>query len=249
MNTKNDLLTKLKKQLELEVKARDLYSNYIKQIKDKSITSKIEKIRDEEIEHIEAVKRMIDIVKNYTEKIKKEIILETKNEAKVAEKITSKSNISLVLLSPQSRYMNELIKVVSKFIKDKSIVYISYNKISKYIKDVLEKHKVKTKDILFIDCTMVKNPESININPEDISSLAIAVNESAKKIGNSIAIFDTVSTMMLYYSKNTVLQFVASINNNARKNGFSVLWLAVDEPENKGLNDQIQILCDQTYKL
>ena len=60
-----------------------------------------------------------------------------------------------------------------------------------------------------------------------------------------LVIFDSVDGVSVYHTADVISRFVARMNDKARTADFSILWIAVDSQEFKGLNDSVARLCDE----
>src|SRR3989344_4139284 len=225
MNFKIKILKKLREQLALEELSRDTYHEFLKKIDNKKINSDVVGIYNQEIEHIKVVNEIIDIISKYKDSIK-----ETKKEIKRSEetKFTIKGEIILFLIYKTEDYMYKLISLLKQLSNERKIIYISYNKIPKYIKKVLKENKFDMKNIVFINGVDIKSDEDINIRPEDLTKLSIIINETAKTMKDVTIIIDTISAFSTYHNNKTICQFVASMNDRARNEEYSIIWVAID---------------------
>ena len=240
MSIKNKLIEKLKDQLNIEILSRGLYANFLKKIKDKKINKTISWIRQQEIEHIKIVNDLLDLVGAYKNKVE-----QVKKESK-KNKILEEGN-ALMLLSPLEEYMHKIIGHIKEIISEKKIVYISYNKIPKYTKKVLKEHGINLSDILFINCSGSKS-EEINIEPSNLTQLSIVITEAVDKLKNPFIIVDTLSAFSIYNSNNMIEKFVSSLNDKARQGDYQILWVSIDDEDEKTLNSKISQLVDKVIR-
>lgn len=245
MDTKKKLLDKLKEQLRIEILSKDVYLESLKKIKDRGIHDDIKHILGEEIEHIGIVKELIDTVKNYKKPIKE---AKAKKE-KTWYKAPFKNLAPLLLLYKTEDYMHGLISLIKDISRGRMIVYVSYNKIPKYLKELLIENKFDMSKIMFINGVSIQSNEDINIRPEDLTKLSISMNEAAETIKDITIIVDTISAFSTYHSNKVICQFVASMNDKARNSGYGLIWVAIDNPEDKSLNLKIAALCDKTIRI
>ena len=244
MNFKIKILKKLREQLALEELSRDTYYAFLKKIDNKKINSDIAGIYNQEIEHIKIVNEMVDILSKYKIPIK-----ETKKEIKERREtnLTLKGEIILLLIYKTEDYIHKFISFLIQ-LNERKMIYISYNKIPKYIKKVLKEHKFDVKKIVFINGVDIKSDEDINIRPEDLTKLSIIINETAKKLKNVTVVVDTISAFSTYHNDKTICQFVASMNDRERNEGYGIVWVAIDEPAERPLNLKLSQICDKTIK-
>lgn len=238
MNTKQELLEKLKNNLGLEILARDTYTRLLQQVKDTTITRVVANIRDEEITHIIIVKKLIDLVSGQKEAAYKKPVVKK-------EDIFKNCN-TILLVSGVETYMHYVLGLVEAL--KKKIIYISYNKIPKYIKNIMQEHGISPKNMVFINCIGVDIEGDINIRPEDLTKLSLAIKETTSKLKDCLVIVDMVPAFSIYNSTNIICRFVALINDDARKNNYRVLWISTDDPNEKELNSKISQFCDKTVR-
>lgn len=240
MNTKKQLISRLEEQLRIEIDSKDLYTNFLKKITDKNISKNMDFIRKQEMGHISIVKNLINTIKNY-----KETVTEVEPQKEDILQDIFKDSNAVLLLSPVEGYMHKLISVI-KNIK-KKMIYLSFNKISKYTIKMLKHHNINTNNILFLDCVSDSN-KGLQIDPQNLTGISIAITEALNKLKNSVVIIDTISAFSTYHNKNTILNFVGKINNEIRKKECFVLWVGIDDKEEKRLNDQITIISDTVVR-
>lgn len=241
MDSKSELLSKLQNQLKLENLAKDKYLVQIEKLSDKTMIAKIKKIIADEINHIKTVNRMIEILTNYQSEIK---IPDKKIQSEIKNDIIK--NPSVLLTGTLNNYMNKLIPMI-KNLERKKILYVSYNKIPKYTKQVFKEHNIDLSNILFVNCTKENSQEDININPYELTKLAITVSETSKRISNLIVIIDSLSLFDTFHKFETISKFVSSLNNKAIEQNYSIFWVSIDD--DKSFIAKIGSLCSKVQKL
>lgn len=60
MTSKEETLKEFERSLELEIESRELYDGYLKKIKNKEILEGLLRIRDDEVKHINLLKKAIE---------------------------------------------------------------------------------------------------------------------------------------------------------------------------------------------
>jgi rubrerythrin len=255
MNIKKELIDALKKQLQVEIISRELYIGFLKKLDNANFKKIISKIIEDEERHIEIVNEMIKIVEEY----KKEIVEKKtgKEKTKEAEKelkiggIFKEAN-SVLFLSSVDDYMFEVKHIIKNILSktaEKKIIYVSYNKIPKYTKKLFKEDNINLNKIFFINCVGTHEGEDINLRPEEITTLAITIENLCEKIKNPVIIVDTVSAFSVYNPVNTITRFVSSINDKARERNYYILWVAIDDEDEKNLNGKLKEFCDAVLKV
>jgi len=155
---------------------------------------------------------------------------------------------AFLLLSNLDDYRHKLTLIIKELIKGKKIVYVSYNKIPKYTKKILEGQGINVENISFINCVNTQGNGDITIPPEDLAQISMMIPETAVKDENTTVIVNTISSFSAHHSRNTITNFVASMNDEARNQNYDILWIAIDELSEKQLNSRLSQLCDETIK-
>lgn len=238
------LIKKLEEQLRIEILSRDLYVNSLKKIRDKGISDDIKRILGDEIDHIGIVKELISVVRDYKKPIK-----EVKAKKEAEPKVQFKDLAPLLLLYKTEDYMHSLISVIKDISRERKIAYVSYNKIPKYLKELLRDNKFDMSRIVFINGVGIESGEDMNVRPEDLTKLSIIINETAETVKGVMAVVDTISAFSTYHSNKIICQFVALMNDRARSGGYGIIWVAIDNKEEKPLNMKLAALCDKTVRM
>ncbi len=243
MNSKQEILKKLEQQYELERLAKVTYDKYLTQIDDASICKVIKGIRDDEVDHMNICKEMISLIEQYTEKV---VVKEEK--AGPLEKGWKGAN-ALILLSGIEKYMYQIVRFI-KGLTSKNFLYISYNKLPKFTKQVLQEHNINLSKVLFVNCVGGGgSSEDINLKPESLTTLALTISQFSEKAKNIVVVVDNISSFTTYHPAKTIAQFVSSVNDKAREKGYVILWVAIDSPNDRDLNQKLASLCDKVIRL
>ena len=239
----NQINEKLIRQLKIEKDAFNLYNSFIKKIDDQKLKKSIIRIRDDEKEHIGIVEEMISLVKMH-----KAGIETVKEEAKKGIELKGFINefSSLFITTNIDNYPFTIINIIKGL--DMNCIYLSFNKMPGYIKKLLIDHRLDTGKIKFISC--VKSSGSwAYTNPENLTSLSVKLEESARGMkGKFFVLIDSISAFSAYHSANAILRFVGLVNSKMEKYGSGIVWVAIDDEGEKGLNDKIGPLCDKIIK-
>jgi len=238
-NSKQEFLKALKEQFKIEKQSRDKYRSLIKKIDDKKIVDKVKIIIKAEIRHMKIVDDMIYITNGY------KIPLKEKNK-KVGKNILFNkidSANSLLLISDVEKYIHDIINIFN-YLKDFNLVYVSFNKISKFAKKILKEHNFNIKKITFINCIGMSDGNDINVNPADLTELAIQINTLMKK-KNTCILVDTISAFTVFHNNQMISSFVGGINDKARITDTKIIWVAFGDKEEEVLNKMLLQICDE----
>lgn len=113
-------------------------------------------------------------------------------------------------------------------------IYVSLNKTQKSTVDILEKAKIDTKKIFFIDCVTTEKIDDgvLHIAPNKLDLLSAAIQEFIQDIeGEKFLVLDALSTLLIYNDENKVAAFVKEVTEYASKNDVTVVAFS---PETKG---------------
>ncbi len=244
MSSKEELLKKLEHQFEVELMAREKYASFLLEFKDEKIRRPVDKIRNDETMHMNAVREMISIVENY----EKNLLVQPAISPPLDEfrNALKKSN-SIIALGSVENYTLDLIHLIKTALSDKTLLYISYNRIPSYIKEELREHGADLNKIVFISCTRQESGDDISIDPSDLTNLSIAIHEMSQKTKELVIIVDALSSFAIFHDISTICKFMSSVNTRAAKDKFSIIWVFVGE--DKSFLSKIGPLCNQTIKL
>lgn len=165
------------------------------------------------------------------------------------------SRITLYILKSE-RYFEDLIDILKKNIKNKNVIYITTNKPYNHIVSVFKKQGVSNDKILFIDCISKHvglKEEPINAifveSPQNLTTISIAVNESAKNLsGEKLLLLDSVSTLLIYNDANTIARFANFLINKMRTYSVDTIIFVLESDINKDIIKQIESFADEVIK-
>jgi len=250
MNIKQETASKLRKQLKIEISSKNLYRIFVKRIKDKKIDKNINSIIKDELKHIGIVKELIGLVEGYKEPLKAKSGEAKKDvEAKDIDFLGFIKEFSSVFITvPIDKISSSIIRIIKKF--NMHCLYISFNKIPRYIKKELAYNGVNIKNIQFITCVKIKKNKDIVIDPEALTEISIVLSQCLEKMPhNCFILVDTISAFQTYHSIDTILRFVSSINTKVAEKGSGVIWVSIKSETDKTLNNKIAPLCDKVIYL
>ncbi|MEM4662699.1 MAG: hypothetical protein QXM75_01630 [Candidatus Diapherotrites archaeon] len=143
-------------------------------------------------------------------------------------------------------------------IKKMSCLYIAANRPAQIINRILEKAKVNTANIWYIDCVSgrVATPHRIEKvlfleTPRDLTNMSIAITNYVKTLpqGNRLLFLDSLTTLAIHNDINTVAKFAHFIINHARNWGISMAIISIEEEAEAELINKISILVDRVVKI
>ncbi len=158
------------------------------------------------------------------------------------------SKFSLILL-PEKESSLHIVSIVYELNKrNENILYICFAKTFIETEKTLINHGIDTSNIIFIDC-ISETPKSLcpgnccSLQAPDIDSLLSEITSELKKKDNTFLIFDTVSALLMYEHKSSILKFTNTILSREEMGRINNLYLIIkDAPIKK--DDQNDLLND-----
>jgi len=169
----------------------------------------------------------------------------------------------LVLIIVPSESVDEVNRNILEYFANKKgaiCIYTTFTKPYKVVFKNLKKYEINTDKIFFIDCiTPVSEPAEINLankvifcQPNSLTNISISITTALKNLPkdkNRILILDTISTLMLYNNRNTVIKFIHYLSGEIRKYGIKSFIFTLDEESDKSIISEISRFCDVSLKL
>jgi len=162
----------------------------------------------------------------------------------------------VIFVSPPDKYKDYLETIISLHSKKKKkLCIVSLNKGYDNLSQELQKKKIDTSKILFIDCASKKEGKAKELDnvfyvssPRAFTELNIAIKE-AFKAGIDDVVFDSLSTLLIYGDPSVVFKFVQDLITFVKNNKKGIyITLLRDDLENK-IVKQTQMLVDKTTSL
>jgi hypothetical protein len=135
-------------------------------------------------------------------------------------------------------------------------VYITVNKPYSFLKELFDKAGVDILKLYFIDAisrvvgetsTRKENvifPES----PSDLTGINIAIEQTVntlhKKHSKPLIIFDSISTLTIYYPIETIQKFVHILTGKTKLRGFRDILISVPKAADEKMSAMIKQFCD-----
>jgi KaiC/GvpD/RAD55 family RecA-like ATPase len=163
---------------------------------------------------------------------------------------------SLYIIKPE-KYIDGLIKILKATTKNISIIYITTNRPYRYLVKMFGEHKIPTDKIFFIDCISknvgleekAKNCVIVE-SPQNLTAIAIAINESVKYIvGKKILFLDSLSALLLYNNPETIGKFSNFLINKMRSYEIDTIMLVLESDVSKDIIQKIESFADEVKKI
>lgn len=140
---------------------------------------------------------------------------------------------STLIITSVEKIQKEINKIINSN-SDTPGIYVSLNKTQESVTQLLNKDKINTSKLFFIDLVATENSNEnvVYIKPNNLSDLSYAIKTFIKRITNEkYLIIDSISTLLIYNTENKVADFVKKITSYASANNVKVFALS---PKTKG---------------
>jgi len=125
-------------------------------------------------------------------------------------------------------YSNSVLRVVKHLVGDVGLpcIYVSVTKPVRVMEDIFRKAGVDTNKIRFIECSSIL--EGGSIHPTNLTELNIVLETFVREMsGKRFVLFDTLSALGVYNSKQSLADFVSVVSKSSKLEGYGLLWLHV----------------------
>lgn len=166
-----------------------------------------------------------------------------------------KEFIALATVSAKD-YQKTNIDLVKHLTKKKNIpgVYVTLNKPFEVMRSALEKGGVDTRMIIFIDAVtktaggkIAKTKNCLFIgNPENLSDVSVAMDQAVMALPGKekFLFFDSLSTLLLYNSIETVARFIHFLAGKMRVWKVKGIIISLERESDKDLIEELSQFCD-----
>ncbi len=166
------------------------------------------------------------------------------------------SENNIILLLVQSNDYNKIILNTIKDLSEETVCYVTLNKTSEALKEVFEKNKVKTENIIFIDAitkTFSSAPSQKEgcyyiSSPSALTELLIAVTKVLNH-GFKYLVFDSITNLLIYQKKAPIAKFISNIINTVRANNTKAVFYTLKIKEQQTIIEETKMFVDKTIDL
>lgn len=163
--------------------------------------------------------------------------------------------IALVVVDAKN-YQKVNIEILKELVDVKNTpgVYVTLNKPYNIIQRILEKEKIDSRMIIFIDCisrTAGNQPKKINNclyigSPEKLSDISVAIDQAVSALpkGGKFIFLDSLSTLLIYNKEGTVARFFHFIAGKMRALKVKGVIISIEKESDKALINELSTFCD-----
>ena len=134
--------------------------------------------------------------------------------------------------------------------------YITINRPYKSMVKLLKKENINSKNIFFIDCITKETEVETKTNncrfigsPNNLTEIAIALDPIFKDGKHKYIFLDSLDTLSVYNSVNSVIKFAHFLTSKVRLHDISGIMLAVHENSDQKLVMELAQFCDKVIDL
>jgi hypothetical protein len=179
----------------------------------------------------------------------------------VAEKISSaiENGAEIILVIVESKkYVKASLEII-KYLTDRAEgVFITLNRPYSSLKRLMEKEGINTSKILFIDAITrqlggeeIDTERCIYLNSPDPTQMQVAIEQAMDRIfsQNRFIYLDSLSTISLYKSFETLLKFIRYITGKIRIKGFIGTIFSIEKEIDDIYYSQISLMVDEVIEV
>lgn len=164
-------------------------------------------------------------------------------------------NKILLVVIPNISYKDTILSISRQISQLGDVCYISLNKTSKALKNLLKEKNINCNKFFYIDCisrTMGKTKEERDYifvsSPNAINEIGLAA-EKARAKKPRIVIFDSLSTLLVYHKDSTATQFSHSLINNIRNEDIFAIFTVLEKDKETSLSKDMGMLVDKVLNV
>ena len=165
----------------------------------------------------------------------------------------NKGNSAIVVV-PNNKYTAGIVDITKKTSSScKSLVYVSLNRPFEPLTKNLKSKGVNVDKVLFIDAISRSAGQEVKDAPNCIylesagamTKISITINKALKTGKFDGLLFDSLSTLLIYNSKDAIIKFVQSLINNTKKKNITTVFTVLKGDADQGLLDKLGMFADE----
>ena len=175
--------------------------------------------------------------------------------SKVNIKKELKTSESILFIVSNIEYNDTILSVMKQLTNDHKICYITTNKTYDSLKEALTKKKVKMNNITFVDAitkTLKKTPDKKEnayfiTSPAALTELSLTITKLLKEKFDYF-IFDSITNLLIYQSKEPVTRFISSIINRVKESNTKAVFYAINVKEQEEVIKEVSMFVDNVIQ-
>jgi hypothetical protein len=178
-------------------------------------------------------------------------------ESRIKEAMDRGAEIILVKVDSKN-YVKVSLDIVKYFSKIAEGVYVTLNKPYFSLKKMFLKEGINLDRIIFVDCLTrqlggeeIDLDKCIYLNSPDPVQLQVAIERAMDLITaeNRFIYLDSLSTISLYKSFETLIKFLRHITGKIRLRGFFGTIFTLEKEMEESYLSQISLMCDEVIEV
>ena len=165
------------------------------------------------------------------------------------------SNQTTLLIMPGIDY-NEVIIDNLKQLSGKSVCYVTLNKTFSSLKELFEKNKIDTTNIVFID-TISKTIKDVSdqtkacyfcSSPGALTEISVTISKFLRH-NFEYLMFDSLTNLLIYQQKDPVAQFLSNLANKIRDSKTKAVFYVLSVKSQDELIKETEMFVDKVVEL
>jgi len=167
-----------------------------------------------------------------------------------------KSNFLVLLDTHAENYFEAVMEIAGLMSEEKTGVYVTASRPYRFISSEMQRRNINTDNILFLDCISAMagehssgNEKCIFVeNPAALEEISMHINSLTSRIKSDekFLIMDSVSTLLIYNSTNSVKEFSMFLINKMRLEGLNGMLVIIEKEAPEDLKQILIAMCDKT---
>ncbi len=175
----------------------------------------------------------------------------------IKEAIDSGAEIVLVKVDSK-KYVKVSIEIVKYFTEMAEGIYVTLNKPYFSLKKLFIKEGIDLSKLVFIDCItlqlggeMIDEDKCFYLNSPDPVQLQVTIERAMHLVtaDNRFIYMDSLSTISLYKSFETLIKFLRHLTGKIRLRGFVGTIFTIEKEMNESYYSQISLMCDEIIEV
>jgi hypothetical protein len=161
----------------------------------------------------------------------------------------------ILTILPSQHYEEANLHLLRELMRLGNGSYITVNRPYNNLVRVLDKNKIDTKKLHFIDCITKKvgGPEISNCvfvdSPNNLTEIAIALEPLFKEKRKDFIFLDSLDTLTIYNDVDTIIRFAHFLTSKLRTHCLKGVMISVREKSDKKLISELSQFCDEVVDL
>lgn len=172
------------------------------------------------------------------------------------KELSSPRNWVIIVDVAVEDHLDAVLEVVKTILRqqDAKLLYVTVNKPAIAIRSTLKDKKINEGDVYFIDCVGAgstrREERTIYVEPTNLTGISLAINEMLQSIeGEKVVMFDSLSTLLIYNSSESVAKFSHFIMAKIRNYRVRGVFLASEKDTPAELYSTLLQFADKVVKM